>query len=213
MAAKGECVGVLLAGGGARRFGGVPKGLARIEGSRIADRVLAALDRATVRQLVVANDPRARLWFPERMVVKDAATGLGPLAGLRTALTAAEGCPVLVVAWDMPFVTAELLRMLRDHGAGADASCAPVHGSGNTVEALCAYYRTDALDTSTRLLTAGERRAHALFDALAAGARAVALPAKALERLGDPARLFRSVDSAADLADVGGEAPETTSAH
>ena len=104
-----RCVGVLLAGGAARRFRGMPKGLALVDGLRIADRVLSALRGATDRQLVVANDARAAQWFPGMRVVADAEEGLGPLHGLRTALAAAEGEPVLVVAWDMPFVTTALL--------------------------------------------------------------------------------------------------------
>ena len=202
------CVGILLAGGGATRFGGAPKGLARIEGSRIADRVLVALTMATSRQVIVANDPRAAHWFPAHEIVRDRVPGLGPLAGLVTALEAAGGAPALVVAWDMPYVTGPLLRALRDHAAQARVSCAPVHGIPPTVEPLCALYQPDALATATALLDAGERRAHALFDALLAAARSVPLPANELARHGAPSRLFQSVDTAGDLAALGGTPPD-----
>ena len=58
--------GVLLAGGAARRFGGLPKGLARIHGERIADRVLAALRGAAEKVIVVANDRHSQEWSAER---------------------------------------------------------------------------------------------------------------------------------------------------
>ena len=91
-----RCVGVLLAGGAARRFRGMPKGLALVDGLRIADRVLAALRGATDRQIVVANDARAARWFPGVRVVKDAEEGQGPLHGLRTALAAADMVTLLL---------------------------------------------------------------------------------------------------------------------
>src|SRR5215218_3306938 len=111
-----RCVGALMAGGTASRFGGMPKGLAIIDGLRIADRALLALRGATDSQLVIANDERAARWFPHDRIVADAEAGLGPLGGLRTALAAADGAAVLVVAWDMPFVTSALLATLRQHG-------------------------------------------------------------------------------------------------
>ena len=119
---------MLLAGGAARRFSGMPKGLALVDGLRIADRVLAALRSATDRQVVVANDARAPFWFPGMRIVRDSEEGLGPLHGLRTALVAAKGDPLIVVAWDMPFVTAALLRHLRALGETGMSAVIPDAG-------------------------------------------------------------------------------------
>jgi molybdenum cofactor guanylyltransferase len=169
---------------------------------RIADRVLAALRDATDVQLVVANDPRAGGWFDGAHVVADATPGLGPLGGLATALGAAEGAPVLVVAWDMPFVTGSLLRALRERGESAGAAAAPMHGAARWIEPLCAYYPPEALIACRALLDAGERRAAALLEILP-GVRT--MDDEALAPFGDPARLFDSVDSPEDLAALGGE--------
>jgi molybdopterin-guanine dinucleotide biosynthesis protein A len=198
------CVGVLLAGGAARRFGGAPKGLARIGGERIADLVLSALGASTDRQIIVANDTSARDWFPGFRIVPDAEVGMGPLRGLATALQSAEGSAVLVVAWDMPFVTAGLLRALRGEGERERASVMPVHGAAGQLEPLCAYYRPDALEICLRLLGEGERRAQALHAALP-GARV--LSGAALAREGDPERLFASVDSVEQLDALDGRRP------
>jgi molybdopterin-guanine dinucleotide biosynthesis protein A len=203
-AAPVGCVGVLLAGGAARRFGGAPKGLARIGGERMADLVLASLGAATDGQIVVANDASAPAWFPGARIVADAEVGTGPLRGLATALQSADGSPVLVVAWDMPFVTAPLLRALRDMGERERASVVPVHGVPGRLEPLCAYYRPDALEICLRLLASGERRARALHAALP-GARA--LSGAELARQGDPERLFTSVDSVEQLEALGGRRP------
>ena len=66
-----QCVGVILAGGGATRFGGAPKGLQVVEGARIIDRVAAALREATDELLLVANDPGAAAWLPGVRTVAD----------------------------------------------------------------------------------------------------------------------------------------------
>lgn len=195
---------MLLAGGGATRFGGAPKGLARIGGVRIADLVLGALAAVTEDQLIVANDRSAAHWFPAYRIVADDPPALGPLGGLATALRGAEGAPVLVVAWDMPFVTAGLLADLREIGEREQASVVPVHGVADRVEPLCAYYRPEAIATCQALIAAGERRARALHAALPS---ARALRGAALERHGDPSYLFTSVDSAERLAALGGDPP------
>lgn len=201
-ASERSCVGVLLAGGAARRFGGQPKGLARLDGVRIADRVLAALRGASTAQLVIANDPAAAQWFPTELVVADETPGLGPLGGLATALAAAKGSPVLAVAWDMPFVTTELLCELRRRGEAGATAVVPVHGAERWAEPLCAWYAPGALASCRALLEAGARRAGALLDALLPGAETIG--DAELARFGDPARLFTSVDTPATLAALGG---------
>ena len=54
-----RCTGVILAGGGATRYGGRPKGLERVGGRRIIDRVADVLRETTDELLLVANAPDA----------------------------------------------------------------------------------------------------------------------------------------------------------
>ena len=198
------CVGVLLAGGASRRFGGLPKGLAFVDEVRIADRALTVLRAVTDAQLVVSNDPMARDWFPSMRIIADAVPGLGPLAGIETALRAADGAAVIVIAWDMPFVPVPLLRGMRALGEVGAAAVVPAHGESPIHESLCAYYAADALAVCTSLVAAGERRAGALREALPT---AVTIPERVLVEHGDPARLFLSVDSPEQLEALGGEFP------
>lgn len=199
-----SCVGVLLAGGAARRFGGLPKGLAVVDEIRIADRILAALRGATDRQVVVSNDPAADDWFPKLRVVEDEIPGLGPLAGLETALRAAKGAAVIVVAWDMPFVTTPLLRGMRALGEIGAAAVIPVHGDPPVAEALCAYYAHEALGACSALLAEGERRAGALWEVLPS---AMTIPERVLAEHGDPEKVFLSVDTPEQLEAIGGAMP------
>ncbi len=172
-----------------------------VDDVRIADRALAALRGATLTQLVVCNDTRAPSWFPDLTIVADEVEGLGPLGGLATALRAACGRAVLVVAWDMPFVPAPLLRGLRARGESGATAVVPVHGEPPRAEPLCAYYAADALGVCEALLMGGERRAAALSEALPGLA---IIGDAVLEAHGEPTRLFTSVDTLAALQLLGG---------
>lgn len=116
-----SCTGVVLAGGAASRYGGLPKGLERVAGRRIIDRVADALRDVTDDLLLVANDPAAADWLPGIRVQQDLVPNAGGLGGIHAALHAAR-TPVLIVAWDMPFVPAALLARLRELGRSADVA-------------------------------------------------------------------------------------------
>lgn len=191
-----RCVGVILAGGAARRFGGQPKGLMVLEGARIIDRVAAALREVTDELLLVANDPGAAAWLPGVRTAADVRAGEGALGGLHAALAHAGGVGVLVVAWDMPYVDAGLLRALRALGeAGADAAVPESETSGRGVEPLCAWYGPACLAAIEKRLDAGDRRVVSFFEDV----RVSRLPAAAVSQYGEPARIFFNVNSPGDL--------------
>ena len=181
---------MLLAGGAAQRFGGLPKGLAVVDEIRIADRILAALRGATDRQIVVSNDSAADDWFPKLRVVEDETPGLGPLAGIETALRAAKGASIIVVAWDMPFVPTGLLRALRDAGLDADVAV-PESDSRRGLEPLCAYYGPACVPAIERRIAADDRRVIGFYDDV----RVARVPVAEVTRFGDPARLFMNVNT------------------
>src|SRR2546428_7817036 len=131
--------GAVLAGGAARRYGGLPKGLEEIGGRRILDRVADAVAAATgAPPLLVANDPRAPSWRTDLRTVPDVRPGCGSLGGIYSAVLAGPDA-VLCVAWDMPFVTPELLVALAAGFAPWDAFL-PESGGCRGVEPLCAVY-------------------------------------------------------------------------
>ena len=186
--------GVVLAGGLATRYDGRAKGLERVGGRRILDRVAAALADAADELLLVANDPAAGEWLPGVRVAADVRPRAGSLGGIHAALVHAGG-PALVVAWDMPFVTAPLLRALRELGDDADA-VVPESDSKRGLEPLCAFYGPACVPAIERRLDAGDRRVIAFYDDV----RLRRLDAAAVARFGDPALLFLNVNSPAELA-------------
>ena len=191
--------GAVLAGGAARRYGGLPKGLLELGGRRILDRVVDALVQAVgTPPLLVANATEAPGWRPDLTVVPDRRPGAGSLGGIYTAVTAGAGAgPVLCVAWDMPFVTPQLLQALI---AGVDGdrydAFLPESDGRRGVEPLCAVYGAACGPAIAARLDAGDLRAIAFHDLVRVGR----LPLDAVQAFGAPAELFFNVNTPADLA-------------
>ncbi len=150
----------------------------------------------TTDVIVIANDPALRdaLAASGRRIVADARTERGSLVGLHTALAAAED-DVLVVAWDMPFVTTALLALI------AERLVPPIHAAipetSQGLEPLCAAYAREALPYVEAALDAGRMRLSELADLLPIVRRVGVFE---LAAAGDPDRLFFNVNTPADLA-------------
>ena len=187
--------GVVLAGGGATRYGGRPKGLEEVGGRRILDRLVDEMTTAFgTRPLLVANAPEAATWRDDLDVVADLRPGLGALGGLLTAVCLGPA-PVVVAAWDMPFVTSGLLAALAAGLADADA-CLPESGGRRGVEPLCAAYGPACRPAIERALDEGDLRAIGFHRHIRVGI----LPSEEVRRFGDPATLFLNVNTPDELA-------------
>ena len=189
--------GVILAGGGATRFEGRPKGLEMVGGRRILDRVVDALFEALgTPPLIVANAPEAIAWRPDLEVVGDERTGFGALGGIYTAVIKGPA-PVIVVAWDMPFLAAPLIRALAAGLDDADA-CLPSSGGPRGVEPLCAAYGPACRTAIEKCLAEGDLRAIGFHRFIRVGI----LPIESVSGLVDPALAFFNVNTANDLAEA-----------
>jgi molybdopterin-guanine dinucleotide biosynthesis protein A len=187
--------GAILAGGGATRFGGKPKGLEVVGGERILDRLVGVMTAAfDGPPLLVANAPEAPEWRPDLRVVPDVRPGLGSLGGIYTAVVEAPA-PVVCVAWDMPFVSEALLRRLAD-GLQEHDACLPQSDGRRGVEPLCAAYGPACREAIAHSLDEGDLRAIAFHERIGVGI----LPLSEVGRFGDPELLFFNVNTADDLA-------------
>jgi molybdopterin-guanine dinucleotide biosynthesis protein A len=182
--------GAILAGGRSTRYGGLPKGLERVGGVRIIDRVRAALEPVVDDLLVIANDDAAAEWLPDVRCERDVLRDVGSVAGIHAALTHA-GSAVIVVAWDMPFVPTELLRALREAGVNADAAVPESDSSRRGLEPLCAYYATACVPAIERRIASGDARVIAFYDDI----RLARLSSDVVSRFGDPSLLFMNVNT------------------
>jgi molybdopterin-guanine dinucleotide biosynthesis protein A len=128
----GSVTGVLLAGGRARRLGGIDKCLVPLVGRTLLELVIERARPQVARLLLNANGDPARFGAFGLPVISDViADYAGPLAGLLTGLEwagrNAPDCPwVVSFASDSPFFPQELVTRLRAavQAEGAEAACA-----------------------------------------------------------------------------------------
>jgi molybdopterin-guanine dinucleotide biosynthesis protein A len=136
-------VGVVLAGGAGRRLGG-DKAVVSLEGRPLLDYPLHAVRRAVGEAAVVAKaqtvlpalPPDVALWVEDD-------EPRHPLTGLVHALRCAAGRSVLVVAGDMPLVTADVLAALVRAPLGGAPALVP--RAAGRLQPLCARYEPAAL--------------------------------------------------------------------
>jgi len=174
---------VVLAGGAARRLGGVDKAAVEIAGTRLLDRVLTACSSAA--STVVVGPPRTTrrpvLWTREQP------PGSGPVAALAVAMPLLSAPVVAVLAADLPFVDSACLHHLVEAVGQADG--AVLVDTAGRDQPLLAAYRRQALER--RLTEIGSPRGVPLHR-LVAGLK--------LNRLPDPAGAAFDCDTWADVA-------------
>jgi molybdopterin-guanine dinucleotide biosynthesis protein A len=131
MTAK-DTIGLILAGGLARRMGGGDKARIRIGGATILERVIARIGPQCSGLIINANGDPARFADTGLPIVADSVPDFaGPLAGILAGLDwAAVNAPgaewLASVPGDCPFLPRDLVARLHDtrRGAGVPLACA-----------------------------------------------------------------------------------------
>lgn len=170
----GSLAALVLAGGAAARLGGADKAAIELDGRTLLEHALEALVDAHEVVLVMPEPvPTSR---PVTVVVEDPPHG-GPVAGLLTGLDAlarpAES--VVVLAVDMPWVTAGTVHRLRVAAEGHDGA---ILVGDDRRRQLAAVLRTAAL----RAADPGPEGRHGLpVHRLLAGLDLAEVPADGLE--------------------------------
>jgi molybdopterin-guanine dinucleotide biosynthesis protein A len=158
----------ILAGGRARRLGGVPKGLVHIAGESMVARQLRVLTPLVQGCAIVAGEPApyadVAAAYGARLV-HDRDPGRGPLAGLDAALAALDADRLLVFACDLPFIDRDLVLQLRDTHPEARALVPRIDARP---QPLAARYDRSAAPIVTARLERGALRMMELVDELEA---------------------------------------------
>lgn len=189
-----DVAGAILAGGTASRFGGAAKGLATVGGIPILTRLRDAFRTALgADPILISNDPDTATWSSGLLHHGDVIPGVGALGGILTAVRTA-GAPVVVVAWDMPFVPASLIADLARHLSHADAVIPESEGPRG-LEPLCAGYGAAVVPAIERALARNDRRAVAFHDDMTIHR----IPLSEVARHGPPSRIFFNVNTPEDL--------------
>jgi molybdenum cofactor guanylyltransferase len=150
------------------------KALLPFRGGALAGFVARAAASAA-GSVVLVGDPilYGELGYP---VVPDLYPGEGPLGGILTALHHTSADWNLVVACDMPGISAEFLAALLDAAERVGCDALVPTGPSGRPEPLCAVYHRRAYAPFQQVFGAGERRVTAAF----ASVRAEILPVKEL---------------------------------
>jgi molybdenum cofactor guanylyltransferase len=180
----------ILCGGHARRFAGRDKSSLIVGGRSILDRQVAELSRLTADLMLVGRAGAAAL--PQTRQVADRVPGKGPLGGLDAALAAARAEDVIVIACDMPFVSADFLRFLTTLTPGYDVV---VPQTARGYHPLCAVYARRCAEPVARRLAAGQLTMIGLLEEL----RARVVLAEEIAAFGDPDRLLSNLNTPAEF--------------
>lgn len=153
--------GAVLAGGKGVRLGR-DKARVALGGATLLDRAIATLASFCADVLVVGRTlevaPR-----PGVRSLTDLRPGSGALGGIYTALVTAAYPLCVVVACDMPFLNAALLRSLVALADEADVVAPLVHGHPETLHAV---YRRTCIPHIEAQLDRGELKIARFFDAV-----------------------------------------------
>ncbi len=120
-----ECFALLLAGGSSRRMGR-DKAELLVGGEPLWQRQVQTLRDAGAGRIGIARGRRERCAGEGLIAVADAAEGCGPLGGLVGGWRAAGECALLVLAVDLPLMSADFLKGMLATWKRSGAGVVPV---------------------------------------------------------------------------------------
>ena len=130
---------------------GTDKAFLEFGGQTLLERALAVMAAACERVTIVGDPAK---FANHGTVVADVFPGCGPLGGIHAALAHSAAELNLMVAVDMPFVSAELLAFLLAAAERSDA-IVTVPRAGKGLQPLCAVYRRDFTAVAEQALLRG----------------------------------------------------------
>jgi len=174
MAFPNHILGVILAGGQSRRFGGGDKGFADLDGRPVLSHVIERFRPQVGRLILNANGDLSRFAsFGLEVVADREIPGQGPLSGILTALEwakrhAPDCTAVATVSTDVPFLALNLIQRLEAE-RGDGVAIAVSAGRRHPTIAIWPL-------TSREAVADALQRGALSVDALAAELNAVAVP-------------------------------------
>ncbi|MBP2243208.1 molybdopterin-guanine dinucleotide biosynthesis protein A [Cytobacillus eiseniae] len=153
-----KATGIIMAGGKSSRMG-TNKALLKIGEATVIEKIVAELQK-TVSNIIIVTNKFEDYEFLDLPMVKDIWTDMGPLAGIHAGLHASTTVKNLVVACDMPFISAQLgdilLRLLDEHDAAVPRISGQLHP-------LFAAYRKEVHEEINQSLQREELRIRLFF--------------------------------------------------
>jgi molybdenum cofactor guanylyltransferase len=144
---------VILAGGKSQRMG-FDKQLINVKGRKLIEKQISALGEEFDEVILVSNIPQYYL-AAKCTVARDEITGMGPLAGIQAGLRHASGKYVYFLACDMPNISMEYIRYMKNSLAENPAD-ACITKLGDWIEPFNAFYSRDLLSCIDSSLKEGK---------------------------------------------------------
>ena len=151
---------VVLAGGNARRLGGMDKTAIEVGGRSLLDRALGAVNGAWE---IIAVGPRRPTSRPVRWTSESPAGG-GPLRATIAGLELVRSDVVVVLAVDYPFVTPETVAELMNAAKSHDG--AALEDEGGSMHYVVGAYQTEVLRAAVEAKPGADSSMRSLFVAL-----------------------------------------------
>jgi len=145
-----QATGVILAGGKSVRMG-IDKAFLKVGPQGMIEHIAGELKKVFSEVLISGGDPEIGRNLGLR-VLADLIEGKGALCGIHSALHGALHDKILVVACDMPFITARLARLMMQQLKGYDIAV-PRHGI--YLQPLFAAYSRSCLPAIEKYLSEG----------------------------------------------------------
>jgi len=159
-----DITGLILAGGRARRMGGLDKGLLAFRGRPLVEHAIAAMAPQAGGLIISANRNRARYRaYGWPVVADDTGDYAGPLAGIASGLQAAATPFVLCAPCDAPFLPHTLAAVLARTLAERQADICAAH-DGVRLQPLFALLRRALLPDLLAYLAGGGRRVEGWYE-------------------------------------------------
>lgn len=153
-----EATGIILAGGKSSRMG-TNKALLEINGKTVIETICEELD-SIVNNIIIVTNSFEDYQYLGRKMVQDEWKEMGPLAGIHAGLSASETEQNLIVACDLPFISAELGTILLEQLSDYDAVVPEISGQ---LHPLFAAYRKDVKKEVENALKQNKLRIRGIF--------------------------------------------------
>lgn len=158
-----DTTGLVLAGGEARRMGGIDKGLVEVAGRPMIEHVMDALRPQVGPVLINANRNLDRYAAYGCPVLPDSLDGfLGPLAGVLSALKAIETPYLLTAPCDSPLLPGDLAACMH-HALGAAGADLAVAHDGERQQPVFLLLRRELAPDLQQYLEQGDRKINLWF--------------------------------------------------
>lgn len=152
---------ILLSGGKSSRMG-TNKALLPVEGKTNIQRILDILGEQFIDRIIVTNKPEEYGHLHKKIkMVQDIYPGLGPLSGIHAGLLASKAEYNVVVACDMPFVSAQLAQLLVKKSPGYQAVVPRFNGMR---QPLFAVYHKSMVEKIEQFLQGDDFRVNNLWE-------------------------------------------------